>query len=318
MSGSDVQAFIDDSVENDVRLAHVICTCRREDAVKRKLELFSPLASDNYHIFVIDNGRTLDERDAGGVTVIRSPNYGGSAGFARGMMLATEQGYTHVLLNDDDAELDQSSLIRTFDFLRHLKPEHSEICISGTMLDAEHPNTVYEAGAQVANGCLVPLKHGVDVTTEEGLHALEEEERIDFANWTFLCLPASLIRMQGLPLPLFFREDDVEYGLRLKAKTIALPGVYVRHPAYTSTYRPVNYYYYARNHLIALCSSGDPDTSLLEKILDEAAAEAAAYRYLSCEQMIQGLEDFLKGPDHVYGLCKNGMHKAPGMSFADP
>ncbi len=314
----DVQDCIDDSIDNDVRLAHVICTYHREDLVRKKLELLFPLTSDNYHIFVIDNGETLDEQNAGGVTVIRSPNYGGSAGFARGMMFAVEQGFTHILLNDDDAELDPPSLIHTFEFLKHLMPDYYELCVCGTMLDFNNPNIVCESGVMIHNGVPRPLKKGVDITTPEGQLALSVYEHIDYGNWTYFCLPVSLIKKHGLPLPMFVREDDVEYGLRLGADIVTLPGVYVRHPTYTSSYRPVNYYYYARNRLVALCSSGNPDAYLLEKILDEAAAEAAAYRYQSCEQMIKGLEDFLKGPDYVYGLCRQGMHKAPGVAFGDP
>ena len=313
MQEPEQQVYTDDSVENGIVLAHVICTYRREDAVQRKLDLLSPLTSDSYFIIVIDNGETLDERDAEGVTIIRSPNYGGSAGFARGMMEAIKRGATHILLNDDDAELETSALIRTFDFLRHLRPEFRDICISGIMLDADNPNTVYEAGAQVDKGEIIPLKHGIDITDENQVLALSFEERIDYANWTFLCLPVTLVKEHGLPLPLFFREDDVEYGLRLKAKTITLPGVYVKHPTYTSSYRPVNYYYYVRNRLIALCCSGDVDETVLGRFFDEMALEASAYRYLSCEEMILGMEDFLKGSDHVYGLCMHGMHKAPGI-----
>jgi len=305
--------YTDPSADNQVRLAHVICTYRREDAVKRKLDLLSPLTSDSYLIIVIDNGGTLDERDAGGVIIIRSPNYGGSAGFARGMIEAVNRGATHILLNDDDAELEVSALLRTFDFLRHLRPEHKDICISGIMLDSGNPNIVYEAGTQVEDGNIIPLKNGIDITDENQVLALSEEERIDYANWTFLCLPLSLVKRHGLPLPVFFREDDVEYGLRLKAKTVTLPGVYVRHPTYTASYRPVNYYYYVRNRLIALCCSGHVDEGILNRFFEEMALEASAYRYLSCEEMILGMEDFLKGPEYVYGLCRQGMHRAPGV-----
>ena len=40
------------------------------------------------------------------------------------------------------------------------------------------------------------------------------------------------------------------------------------------------------------------------------ATEACSYRYLSCRQMILGMKDFLKGPDHVFMQCVNGMHPA--------
>lgn len=293
-----------------VILVHVICTYRREGTVSEKIELLRPLLSDNYRIIVVDNGSTLPETNEEYLTIIHSPNYGGSAGFARGMMEALRTEATHILLNDDDAEVEPDAIRRTIDYLSQLPPEKKDVCISGIMLDSHKPNIVYEAGAQISGGDLVPLKHGADISTEAGLLALEEQEHIDFANWTYFCVPASLVKKHGLPLPMFVREDDVEYGLRLKAEIVTVPGVYVKHPTYTSDYNPINYYYYVRNRLTALCCSGDTDISILDKFFDEMATEACSYRYLSCEQMIRGMKDFLRGPDHVFVQCVNGMHPA--------
>jgi len=65
-----------------------------------------------------------------------------------------------------------------------------------------------------------------------------------------------------------------------------------------------------RNRLAALCCSSDPDISVLDKFFDEMATEACSYRYLSCQQMILGMKDFLRGSDHVFMQCVNGMHPA--------
>ena len=293
-----------------VILAHVICTYRREETVSEKIELLRPLLSDNYCIIVVDNGCALPEIDEEYLRIIHSPNYGGSAGFARGMMEALRTEATHILLNDDDAEIEPDAIRRTIEYLSQLPPEKKDVCISGIMLDSHKPYIVYEAGAQISDGNLIPLKHGADISTDEGLLALEEQEYIDFANWTYFCVPVSLVKEHGLPLPMFVREDDVEYGLRLKAEIVTVSGVYVKHPTYTSDYNPVNYYYYVRNRLAALCCSCDPNIYLLNKFFDEMAIEACSYRYLSCEQMIQGMKDFLRGPDHVFMQCKDGMHSA--------
>lgn len=294
----------------EVVLAHVICTYRREGTVSEKIELLRLLLSESYRIIVIDNGSTLPEKDEQYLRIIHSPNYGGSAGFAKGMMEALKTDATHILLNDDDAETEPDAIRRTIEYLSQLPPEKKDVCISGIMLDSHEPNIVYEAGAQISDGNLIPLKHGADISSKEGLLALGEHEHIDFANWTYFCVPVSLVKEHGLPLPMFVREDDVEYGLRLKADIVTIPGVYVRHPIYTSDYSPGNYYYYVRNRLAALCCSGDPDISVLDKFFDEMATEACSYRYLSCRQMILGMKDFLRGPDHVFMQCVNGMHPA--------
>ena len=293
-----------------VMLVHVICTYHREGTVYQKIERLKPLLSESYRIIVIDNGSTLPETDEKYLKIIHSPNYGGSAGFAKGMMEALKTDATHILLNDDDAEVEPDAIHRTIEYLSQLPSEKKAVCISGIMLDSDYPDIVYEAGARISDGNLVPLKHGADISTEAGLLALEKQEHIDFANWTYFCVPVSLVKEHGLPLPMFVREDDVEYGLRLKAEIVTVPGVYVRHPTYTSDYSPVNYYYYVRNRLAALCCSGDPDISVLSKFFDEMATEACSYRYLSCRQMVLGMKDFLKGPDHVFMQCVNGIHPA--------
>ena len=56
--------------------------------------------------------------------------------------------------------------------------------------------------------------------------------------------------------------------------------------------------------------SRDCKLSILNKFFDEMATEACSYRYLSYEQRIYGMKDFLKGPDHVFMQCVNGMHPA--------
>ena len=48
----------------------------------------------------------------------------------------------------------------------------------------------------------------------------------------------------------------------------------------------------------------------MDKFFDEMATEACSYRYLSCRQMILGMNDFLRGPDYVFMQCVNGMHPA--------
>ena len=75
---------------------------------------------------------------------------------------------------------------------------------------------------------------------------------------------------------MFVREDDVEYGLRIKNKTVTLPGLYVWHPIYADAFSPVNYYYYTRNRMIALSCSGEITNEFIEKICNEMGVEAAA------------------------------------------
>ena len=45
--------------------------------------------------------------------------------------------------------------------------------------------------------------------------------------------------------------------------------------------------------------------------------EAATYRYECCEEMIDGMKDYLKGPDHVFMLCKQGMRSGRKIQLED-
>ena len=80
-----------------VRLALIICTFNRQDCILKKCKELRINGSDSYHIYIINNGDHIDGLDGSNITVIDSPNYGGSAGFARGILNALKDGYTHVL-----------------------------------------------------------------------------------------------------------------------------------------------------------------------------------------------------------------------------
>lgn len=300
-----------------MKVGHVVCTYRREDSVLEKIDEFSKDPIPNLHMYVIDNGNTLKPSDDPIVSVIGSLNLGGSGGFTNGIMHAMDDGCTHIILNDDDAIVSRESVFRTVMFVSMLRQPYEDINIAGTMLDVRNPSIVYESGAQIIDGSLHPLKNGLDLSDDNGILELSREEHIDYSNWTFICIPSSVIRKNGLPLPMFIREDDVEYGLRIRNTTVTLPGLYVWHPTYADTFAPVNYYYYVRNRMIALSCSGQITEGLIDKICNEMGVEAAAYRYECCEEMIDGMKDYLKGPDHVFMLCKQGMRSGRKIPLKD-
>ena len=90
------------------------------------------------HIFLIDNGKTLDanreiQKVAGCLNdkldIIPNMNAGGSGGFTRGMIeilnRKEQDGYTHVLLMDDDAVVQPDMMVRLYGLLTTLKEEWS-------------------------------------------------------------------------------------------------------------------------------------------------------------------------------------------------
>ena len=254
-------------------------------------------------MIVVDNGNTIQKSKS--AVLLKSDNYGGSAGFARGIIFAMETGFTHILLNDDDAEVNPESIFRLMSFLRLLKDK--EICIAGIMFDENNPNIVYESGSSVIRGRLEPYNRGLDLSKIDNIPTIMKENKILYSNWTLFCMPVSVPKNNGLPLPVFVREDDVEYGLRSKMKIITLPGFNVWHHTYPKRYSPVEHYYYVRNRLIALSCSQMIEKKFLKELFYEMIVEILSYRYEIAEAMISGMNDYLKGPDYAFSLCKHGI-----------
>ena len=147
---------------NPVKIALCTTTFLKEDYIIPNIELVKNevLAADdviakNFHMFVIDNGRTLDAEALSdeGVTVLPNPNVGGSGGFARGMMEAMkhDENFTHVLLMDDDVSISTESLRRTFNLLSLATGKYKNAFINGAMLVAEEPNRQFEDVSYVVN-----------------------------------------------------------------------------------------------------------------------------------------------------------------------
>ena len=62
-----------------------------------------------------------------------------------------------------------------------------------------------------------------------------------------------------------------------------------------------------RNLLTVGCITGRIGRHDLKKVIEKVYVEIVCYRYLDAEMMIKGIEDFIKGPEYVLGLYKNGM-----------
>lgn len=294
----------------------MVCTYRREDAIAEKIYEFSePIPG--HHLYIIDNGNTLEHIETDNLSVIGSPNLGGSGGFTNGILHALDDGCTHIILNDDDALVSRESVFRMVMFVKMLLPAYKDIGITGTMLNIRDESMVYESGAQFRDGDILTLKRGLDLSDDRELIKLVEDERIDYSAWTFLCIPSSEIRRIGLPLPLFLHYDDVEYGLRMGNIIINLPGVYAWHLMYSDSFSPSNHYYNTRNRMVVLSCSGGIPEGYIDRICNDMGIEAAAYRYECCEEMIDGIKDYLRGPDHVFSQCRQGNRRGRTIELQD-
>ena len=294
----------------NVSLSLCICTYKKEQAVVKKVskikEYYDVLKNNCPDIVITDNGGTLSNIE--GATIVPSNNLGGSGGFARAMMYAVEHDADYIILNDDDAIFEPEVLYRVQTFLSLLNDEDGEIAIGGTMLDIDHVSAVLESGAIIENQEHIPLNKGLDVFDINANVELSKDGKADYNGWWFYVLSRKTIEKNGCPLPLFLKNDDVEYGLRSRPKIVHMVGISVWHPSMTSRYSSSIRYYDIRNLLVMLSIH---DEIIVKKIVSDILLEIAAYRYLNAEAMMEGLNDFIKGPTYTFKLCKKGMKLLP-------
>lgn len=174
------------------------------------------------------------------LTVVRQDNLGGSGGFTRGILEVLETDCEVVLLLDDDAVPGPEAILRAASFAEFAT---RPVIVGGGMLHLDRPATLYTQGEHwlparswmttaSPDGYDIDLSRGV--VEAPGLHRVVEA---DYTGWWFCLFPREVIARIGLPLPLFLKFDDAEFGLRAREAgipTIGLPGVAVWHEGWAA------------------------------------------------------------------------------------
>lgn len=278
------------------RMAITICTFRRERYVLATIEkLRRALLADEaspvrslLEIYVVDNGGTLGERlpDDPRIHLIKNKD---CSGFTRGMieLLQKRDEFTHILLMDDDIVVEPGSIIKTIQFLSVTKPEYSELFVAGGMLLLDQPTIQYEATARW-DGYEHPIKAQLDLSKKQSLFENEKEEKADYGGWWCLCIPLCVISENNLPLPFFFRNDDIEFGLRNMRQCLVLNGIGVWHQSFSAKFSTLHYYYIIRNQLVvnAIYGMMEPVGAFLWRLL-KLTLKAVAYEHV-------GMIDYLE------------------------
>lgn len=312
-------AKVDEKDIRDIHLALATTTFKKEDYIRKNVALLKedikkcndPVA-DHVSMIIVDNGRTLDpkELEGDGVYVFPNKNVGGSGGFARGMMeaksLTPDNPVTHVLIMDDDISLSSESIKRTHNLLSLINDEYKEAFISGAMFSlGDQHRQIEDLGFTSLKGRFGPVKEThvmVDLyQVVDNERALPPRENMYAAFW-FCCIPMTTIKREGLPLPLFIRYDDAEYGQRCHPKFITMNGINVWHMDFDDRYNAFyERYCGVRNSLIiqatsGVCSNVDFFDTLFKK---RFVTEIKMFNYGSCELMLDAIADYLKGPEFI-------------------
>ena len=305
-----------------------LCLCtttyKKEEYVKRNIELVKqeilgctePISS-HFTMHVVDNGSTLNvgELQSKGVHIHPNKNVGGAGGFAYGMLLASGQaGCTHVLLMDDDVVVSPESIKRTFNILRIVNSEYEGAFISGGMLVAQNPSVLWEDAGYInaEGGCtsiygqlepeekynMTNFSNMVKTANFKPPAKIRTSQR--YAAWWYCCIPIKYVHEKGLPLPVFMRLDDAEYGCRCTPGFITMNGICVWHDSFEGRYNPVaERYLSVRNGFIASFTTGFAPKANFLKMLDYIIhLELRKFCYASASLALDGFEDFLAGPAH--------------------
>lgn len=240
--------------------------------------------------------------------IINQANLGGSGGFARGMYESVENGSDYVLLLDDDVVLEPESILRMMAFSGHCK---NPTIVGGHMFDLYSRSTLYSMGETIDASTFSPsqphedmqMRHDFSVSNLRQTPWLHRRFDVDYNGWWMCMVPTSIIRDIGLPLPLFIKWDDSEYGLRARAagyRTVSLPGAALWHISWLDKDDLVGWqaYFHNRNRLItALLHSPYPKGGeVLAKSFQEDVKHLVSLQYFTAQNRLQGRSDLLAGP----------------------
>lgn len=310
--------------KRDVKIGICICTFKREAFIEKNVRLLNQsilenkdsVLKDHLEIMIADNGQSLDREKLSSDKIHINPNrnLGGAGGFTRDLielMLHREYGVTHALLIDDDIVIEPEAVVKTYTILTLLKDEYEDAFVGGAMLRLDKQTIQEEAGASWNGGYLNSLKHGLDLSSVEDCLYNEVEEYREFNAWWYCCFPMKVVTSDNLPLPIFIRGDDVEYGLRNMKHLILMNGICVWHEPFENKYSSFLEYYIMRNQLIdnSFHCQWYGAKQVNRTIFGHCMREIMFYRYKNVDLYLQGIKDFLKGPEWLMQQDGEKLHK---------
>lgn len=309
----------------DVNIAINICTYKRETYIERNINILKKyILNDSNNelgkhlrIYISDNGQTLDidKLSEKNIHIVKNKNAGGASGFTRGMIEAIEHKEefpaSHILMMDDDIVIEPEALFRTYMLLRCRKEEYKDMSIGGAMLRLDQRNIQVESGASWNAGALISNKANYDLNNLSNIILNEKEEYTEYNAWWYCCVPMDIIREDNLPLPIFIRGDDVEYGLRNMKTLVLLNGICVWHESFENKYSSYLQYYILRNMLYdnSLHFQNWGTLNFLKRLYKNVGRELLYYRYQNVDLIFKGVNDFFKGIKFLEETDGESLHK---------
>jgi galactofuranosylgalactofuranosylrhamnosyl-N-acetylglucosaminyl-diphospho-decaprenol beta-1,5/1,6-galactofuranosyltransferase len=202
----------------------------------KNTEIMQKLTVRDIVVIIVDNSQTLTPAnlDAEGLYLIQNENYGGSGGFARGMLQAEALGCSHCLLLDDDASMGVEGIMRIWN--RHAFAI-KDSAISAILLKEEHPLEIIEAASNYKCRCL-PIAPNFNILDLERLNWIWSGSKpADYGSWCGFSFPFSDIL--HYPFPFFVRGDDILFSLMNKLEVSTINGVVSKVPVFDRKHGPL-------------------------------------------------------------------------------
>ncbi len=336
--------YADREPDRPGRLAVGICTYNRPvDCVAAvatiaadpvvSAELSAVVVADQGNRKVRDDVHFPDVAAALGdrLRIVEQGNLGGSGGFSRAMHEALRNtDATHILFLDDDVQLEADSLHRALTFSRFTA---DPMLVGGQMLALQDRSVLHTMGEVVDRYQFLYRPAAYAVTAHDFAEAslrqtpaLHRRVDVDYNAWWMCLIPREAAEQLGLPLPLFIKWDDAEYGLRAGAagfRTVTLPGAAIWHLAWTDKDDVSDWqaYFHARNRLIvaSLHSPHKRGGGIVRSSIKADLKHLLKMEYAAVALHVKAYTDFLAGPSAVFPALPTALPdvRAQQASFTD-
>ncbi|WP_296375157.1 glycosyltransferase [Pseudonocardia sp.] len=243
--------------------------------------------------------------------IIDQPNLGGSGGYARIMYEALEHTECEqILYMDDDILLEPDSILRAVAFSRHSR---EPMLVGGQMLSLQARSQLSTMGEVVDRNAFLwrnapgtEPHHDLADRTLRQTPWLHRRTDVDYNAWWMCLIPRAVAEDVGMPLPLFIKWDDAEYGLRAASKgyrTATVPGIAIWHMSFlekddTSDWQA---YFHYRNRFVAAALHGpDNPRALVLDTVKRTLRHLILMEYSAVALQEMALRDFLAGPEDLF------------------
>lgn len=293
--------FTETPPASEVRLGVVITHFNRKSfvvpAIKRIRDelLRDPCYAGKIELVVVDNSRNLTPRETEGITCLPNENFGGSGGFARGLMHLSRRGdFTHCLFMDDDASCELESLRRTFALMSY--SVGNKFAVAGSLLRENEPYRLIEKGA-VFSGLCRPLMAGLDMrNVHELLLAESSVELPNYGAWWFFGFRISDV--ESYPFPFFVRGDDITFSLMNGFRIMTMNGIGCWGEDFSVKSGPLPIYLDVRSTMfLQLVMKDYRPGKIIRSVLRTLKRQIQSYNYASADSVVIAMLDFCSGPD---------------------